>query len=312
MKRTTSVPQVVPPELSEKDMVAKALIQLKTSFEKNERMAQWFKRCDEHTHDNPAWSSDSSTTSTCSSRDDDLSDSNHSSAPVTSINTQPRCGLPNHLAQKLRSKIVKKPSNPDEFLLALLSLKGRTVQFQSAASLSAKGYFPKVTEDFTRGYTMDLVAAVRNDDVAALRRIQEENPTRSLLCGSKFGDSIIHLACRRNSVKVLEFLLCDMDLSPQLVCDYGRTPLHDALWNTKLNDRVLTLLLNKCPDLLFVTDHRGSTPLSYAPRDQWTYICRFLAQHIKKNGTFLTDSNRSSNVVHVVPLDDVPPTLLEQ
>jgi Ankyrin repeats (3 copies) len=310
MKRTISVPQVVPNEFSEQDMVAKALMQLRTSIDSNEHMAQWFKRCDEQVLENPACSSDSSTSSSCSSRDDELNDSEHSASPISSINTQRE--VPKHLAQMLRSKIVKKPSNPDEFLQALLSLKGRPVQFQSAASLSAKGFFPKITEDFTRGYSMELVAAVRNDDVATLRRIHEENPTRSLLCGSKFGDSIIHLACRRNCVKVLEFLLCEMDLSPQLVCDYGRTPLHDALWNTKLNERILTLLLNKCPALLFVTDHRGSTPLSYTPRDQWTYICRFLAQHIKKNGTFLSDSNKNTDAVHVVPLDNAQHTLLEQ
>ena len=311
MKRTTSVPQVVPTELSEQDVVAKALIQLKSSIDSNEQMTQWFKRCDEQVRENPACSSDSSTSSSCSSHDDDLDDSTHSSSsPMPSLNTT-RC-LPSHLAQMLRSKIVKKPSNPDEFLQALLSLKGRTVQYQSAASLSAKGLFPKITEEFTRGYTMELVTAVRNDDVATLRRIQAENPTRTLLCGSKFGDSIIHLACRRSCVKVLEYLLCELDLSPQLVCDYGRTPLHDALWNTKLNERILTLLLKKCPDLLFVTDHRGSTPLSYTPHDQWTLVCRFLAQHIKKNGTFLSDPNQSTSAVHVVPLDNSAHTLLEQ
>jgi hypothetical protein len=309
MKRTISVPQVVPTETAEQDAVAKALMLLKTSIDGNEQMAQWFKRCDEQVYENPASSSDSSSSSSCSSRDE-LNDSEHHASPIPSM-TESRA-IPSHLAKMLRSKITKKPSNPDEFLQALLSLKGRTVQYQSAASLSAKGFFPKITDDFSQGYTMELVTAVRNDDVAALRRIQEENPARSLLCGSKFGDSIIHLACRRNCVKVLEFLLCEMDLSPQLVCDYGRTPLHDALWNTKLNERILTLLLNKCPELLFVTDNRGSTPLSYTPRDQWKYICRFLAQHIKKNGTFLSDSGKTTNAVNVVPMDDVVHTILEQ
>jgi Ankyrin repeats (3 copies) len=310
MKRTISVPQVIPTETAEQDAVAKALMLLKTSIDGNEQMAQWFKRCDEQVYEtNPALSSDSSSSSSCSSRDE-LDESEHHTSPIPSM-TESRA-IPSHVAKMLRSKITKKPSNPDEFLQTLLSLKGRPVQYQSAASLKAKGFFPKITDDFSQGYTMELVTAVRNDDVAAMRRIHEENPTRSLLCGSKFGDSIIHLACRRNCVKVLEFLLCEMDLSPQLVCDYGRTPLHDALWNTKLNERILILLLNKCPDLLFVTDNRGSTPLSYTPRDQWKYICRFLAHYIKKNGTFLSNPATNSNTVNVVPLDNVPHSIMEQ
>lgn len=297
MKRATSVPHVALTDLAENDGVAKALLDLKTSIEKNEPMAQWFKRCDEQAlPENPIASSDSSSSlSSCSSSESD--DSAHPSSPPSPSSKSMQV---EHI---LRSKLSKKPSNPDEFVQTLLLLKGRTVQFQSAASLSAKGFFPKVTDEFSRGYTMELVTAVRNDDVAALRRIHEENPTMPTLCGSKFGDSIIHLACRRSCVKVLEYLLCEMNLSPQLVCDYGRTPLHDALWNTKLNVRILTLLMNKCPELLFVTDNRGSTPLSYTPRDQWTNVCRFLAQHIKKNGTFLSDSDKNKNTVHVVPLE---------
>jgi hypothetical protein len=77
MKRTISVPQVIPTETAEQDAVAKALMLLKTSIDGNEQMAQWFKRCDEQVYEtNPALSSDSSSSSSCSSRDE-LDESEH-------------------------------------------------------------------------------------------------------------------------------------------------------------------------------------------------------------------------------------------
>jgi Ankyrin repeats (3 copies) len=318
LKRTASLPQVIDSSTTMNEMVAKALILLKTSMDSEEsQMEQWYQRCEDHTI-NPAKSTDVSSSSASSSNSlDELDDSTHSTqmtATTTKSMTSSQIPPTALVQQMLRSKSFKMPSNPDEFVRVLLSFKGRTVQYKSAASLCSDGYFPKITDEYVRCYTMEVVTAVRNDDVAALRRIHKTNPNRTMLCGSKFGDSIVHLACRRNCVNVLEYLLCELNISPQIVCDYGRTPLHDALWTRKPNERILALLLKKSPDLLFVTDHRGSTPLSYAPRDQWTYLCRFIAQHIKKHGTYITTPTSSSIVVHdvhVVPPDD-PKVLLEQ
>jgi hypothetical protein len=311
LKRTSSLPQVIDSSIPMNEMVARALILLKTSIDSRESpIGQWFQRCEDNDI-KPAKSTDTSTTSSCTNSTSSLNELDDSTHSTQSMSTAPPTGL---VHQMLRSKSFKMPTNPDEFVRVLLSLKGRTVQYKSAASLSSEGYFPKTTDEFVRGYTMDVVTAVRNDDVATLRCLHKANPNRAVLCGSKFGDSIVHLACRRNCANVLEYLLCELNISPQLVCDYGRTPLHDALWTRKPNERLLTLLLKKCPDLLFVMDHRGSTPLSYVPRDQWTVLCRFIAQHIKKYGTYVSPISPPSidgRNVHVVP-DDVPTSHLEQ
>lgn len=306
MKRSLSVPhnQVALIEntspTSDSDAVVQALILLKGSIEKKDSaMEQWFQRCDQQNGialNRSCSSVDSSTSLTSTSSNSPDQNTDEGSHPAqTMINIQ----------QVLRAKSMSKPSNPDEFLRCLLTLKGLTnLKYQSAASLKKVGYFPSVTEEFVQGYSMDIVTAVRNDDVQALRRIQAAHPTRSIMCGSKFGDSILHLACRRNRVKVVEYLLCECNVSPQIICDYGRTPLHDALWCVQPNERIVSLLLLKCPHLLFVKDHRGSTPLSYAPRDTWKQLCRFLAQHIKQHGTFLKEIEISNDIPHVVPADD--------
>jgi Ankyrin repeat len=196
----------------------------------------------------------------------------------------------------------RKPNNPDEFLSVLLVMKGRPVEYTPAEKLMASGYFTPITEDYLQGYTKEMVQAVRADDVTTLRRIDKRS-SQSLLCGSKFGDSILHLACRRGSVNVLEYLIVELGVSPKVVCDLGRTLFHDALWTAQPNTRILSLLLKTCPELLFVTDHRGATPLSYAPKQHWSSLCRFLAQHIKQYGTFL--NTVPTPLTHVVPLDPV-------
>lgn len=319
LKRTSSVSQVAfmgceydNGASPESDSVAQALILLKTSIDKNDSaMKQWFRRCDQENNivavkrtgsTSDSSMSVSSMVSSRSNSDQDLyyGEDDRSIQGSTQSTQMKIC-----IQQTLKANQLPKPSNPDEFLRCLLSLKGLSnLRYKSAASLQKVGYFPSITDEFVRGYTMEIVTAVRNDDVPALRTIHAAYPTRSFLCGSKFGDSILHLACRRSCVKVVEYLLCECNVSPQIICDYGRTPLHDALWCVKPNERIISLLLLECPHLLFVTDHRGSTPLSYAPRDTWKQLCRFLAQHIKRHGTFLKEIEINHNLPHIVPADD--------
>jgi Ankyrin repeats (3 copies) len=159
--------------------------------------------------------------------------------------------------------------NPDVFIKGLVE---NPVKYVPASSL--QGFFTEVTDEYVKGYTMAVVKAVREDDVHALRHLRAQGHT--MLCGSKFGDSILHLACRRNCVKVVDFLLNEVRISPRLVCDYGRTPLHDALWVSQPNETIVKILLTACPDLLYVTDKRGSTPMAYLPKVHWRAMCRLL------------------------------------
>lgn len=167
------------------------------------------------------------------------------------------------------SPIVK----PDHHLEALVSKQtNTTVQYHKASDM--KSFFEPVTESKTNAYSLELVKAVRCDDVATVRRLHSEG--HSMEACNKFGDSIVHLACRRNSEQVLSFLLQECKVSAKLVCDYGRTPLHDACWTTSPNYTVISMLLDASPDLLYVKDARGSTPLEYLKKEFWQGMCNFL------------------------------------
>lgn len=47
---------------------------------------------------------------------------------------------------------------------------------------------------------------------------------------------------------------------------------------TKPNFQVILELLKVAPELLFIVDHRGATPLAYIPRESWGIWCDFLQE----------------------------------
>jgi hypothetical protein len=92
---------------------------------------------------------------------------------------------------------------------------------------------------------------------------------------NRFSESIIHMACRRATYPIVEYILlhggdCTM------VDDYGRTPLHDACWRANPGFDIVTLLLDKNTDLLLTMDVRGATPLKYVHEEHWLQWCAYL------------------------------------
>jgi len=178
-------------------------------------------------------------------------------------------------SKKATANAVSPIIKPDNHLQALVSQQTKTtVQYHKASDI--KAFFEPVTESKTNAYTLELVKAVRCDDVATVRRLHSEG--HSMEACNKFGDSIVHLACRRNSEQVLSFLLQECKVGAKLVCDYGRTPLHDACWTTSPNYTIIAMLLDASPDLLYVKDARGSTALEYLKKEFWQGMCSFLEQ----------------------------------
>lgn len=178
-------------------------------------------------------------------------------------------------------KAAKKPKialqsedflKPDEFLRDFLGKKGISVSIIPAKNIP--DFFVSLTADAVNGYDMDLVEKVRAEDVDGLRRLWKSG--RSMQVSNRFGDSIVHMACRRGSLSVLHFLLNEAHVSCQLCCDNGRTPLHDACWTSMPNFDVVQMLLERCPDLLYISDKRGFTPLNYARNSHWVGWCKFL------------------------------------
>ena len=164
--------------------------------------------------------------------------------------------------------------SPNDHFQELVEAAGLT--YQTHASLSLKDFFLEVTPEHIIGYQSDVINAVRKNDINALHQIVGSG--RSLQACNKFGESILHMACRRGSTHVVRFLL-DEGVSVRLRDDYGRTPLHDALWTQEPEFDLVELLVRVCPDLLLITDKRGFTPLSYVRRDHWIPWCQFLDDH---------------------------------
>jgi hypothetical protein len=166
-------------------------------------------------------------------------------------------------------------TKPDDHLRDILIKNGvQEVKYFAAKTLDS--FFLKTSDEAVKSYDMKLVQALREENVEALRDMQ--NAGRSLQTGNKFGETIVHAACRRNSVGILRFLLTEAGVSCRVCCDYGRTPLHDACWTSDPDWAVIELLLDACPDLLYITDKRGFTPLAYVQQEHWHGWCEFLSQ----------------------------------
>mmetsp|Transcript_2087 Transcript_2087/g.5108 ORF Transcript_2087/g.5108 Transcript_2087/m.5108 type:complete len:479 (+) Transcript_2087:384-1820(+) len=134
-------------------------------------------------------------------------------------------------------------------------------------------------------YTQQVVRqseSTNDNDVTALRDL--------LHCGlspnacNKFGESILHLACRHGNVPALRLLLQEYGADGQVADDYGRTLLHDACWcagaTPGLFDVVHLLLTTVDAQMLFCKDERGFFPLDYVPKRNYEVWNEWLEEHL--------------------------------
>ena len=61
---------------------------------------------------------------------------------------------------------------------------------------------------------------------------------------NRFGESVLHMACRRGSADMVSFFMADCALPVNISDDFGRTPLHDACWTPAPCFDVVGLLLD--------------------------------------------------------------------
>lgn len=184
---------------------------------------------------------------------------------------------------------------PHDYLLAML--QRHKIQIKMRPSLSMpKGYFVRPTNQSTENYAV-LSTAVRARDLEYLRTfLKEQQGGNTLYCSNKFGESILHMACRRGFTDVVEFLLTEGKTSVRIVDDYGRTPLHDACWTSTPNPDVMNLLIREAPELLLVSDRRGHAPLQYTQRaDHPTWIA-YLQQHEYDIVDYIRNAEQHSNI----------------
>lgn len=139
-----------------------------------------------------------------------------------------------------------------------------------------KSEFIQPTSEQIEAYSnsTDAFVAVRACDVEKLRQLLARG-TQLHVC-NKFGESLLHVACRRSNANVVSFLLHEANVSPRIRDDYGRTPLHDACWRGSPEYEIVEMLLQAEPRLAFVKDVRGHRPFQYARREHWPAWKEFL------------------------------------
>ena len=124
-------------------------------------------------------------------------------------------------------------------------------------------------------YDMKTVQAIRNNDVSALRSLLEEG-TCFDAC-NRNGETLLHLACRRSSVEVVDFLVNEAGVNVNVQDDMGRTCLHDVCWRPTANLELMQLVLEHVsPELLLAEDARGHTCLDYCRKNEWPQWIDFL------------------------------------
>jgi len=139
---------------------------------------------------------------------------------------------------------------------------------------SDEPFIPPITEEEQADYCTAVVTAVRENDLQRVRSFHSDG--RSLSCSNRFGESLLHMACRRGFESIVLFLIDEAHVSVRITDDCGRTPLHDALWNQECQYTILDLLVRTDPVLLLTCDKRGHTPFAYARREHWPHWRKFL------------------------------------
>jgi Ankyrin repeats (3 copies) len=159
---------------------------------------------------------------------------------------------------------------PDECLRVIL----QGVSASTFKSETWEGYFTAITSERLSAYRLQVSQAIRADALWILKELHSQG--MPLDGCNAHGESMIHLACRLGRLEIVKFLVHDANVSIRVCDDAGRTPLHDACWTNKPNFDLMHFVLDKSPELLFITDKRNFTAFGYIPsccREEW---CEFL------------------------------------
>jgi hypothetical protein len=143
-----------------------------------------------------------------------------------------------------------------------------------------RSLFTKPSQEFTDSYDMDVVRAIREKDLPTLRSMLKEG--KSFNASNRFGESLMHMACRRGCLEVVNFLIHEAQVQVDVQDDFGRTALHDACWTAVPNFAVMDAIIKQVPpDMLLSEDVRGHTPFHYARKEHWDDWVKFLRDRDK-------------------------------
>jgi len=161
----------------------------------------------------------------------------------------------------------------------------------------------------------ELVNSVRENDLSKVKQLYDDGRLTCNAC-NPFGESILHIACRRGHLQMIRFLIDTvaggLGLSIfHIKDDFHRTPLHDTFWSaSKDKFQIVDYLLkhndpqNNVVELLLMKDKRGFTPLDYARKDEHAEWFQFFQERKSFLRSSSSSSSSSSSVVVKQPLID--------
>lgn len=181
---------------------------------------------------------------------------------------------PEEVLDARKAKEDPSSDKPEGCLMEILASAGRNDVEGLEPHESA---FLQVTEERVAAHCKEMTDAARSVNLKQLRQFLKDG--RNLECCNKFGESIVHIMCRRGSLEGLSFLVDKANVSLMVRDDFGRNPLHDAMWTDKPSFEMVKFILKNSPGLLFAKDKRGSSPLQYIPRPRWMEWSNFLTEN---------------------------------
>ena len=181
-----------------------------------------------------------------------------------------------------KALVASSDTSPMSFLMEnLRKWTPRECSPRTHPTLEVQNTFVSVTDEQKQTYNNEVVNAVYNQDIDALRRVHNQEG-KSLQTSNQFGETLLHLACRRGYLDVVRFLVEETDHSLWVHDEQGKTPLHLACRSAKSGDMYRTsfalvnYILRMDHDMLFCADTRGHAPLDHVPRNQWKEWIDFL------------------------------------
>ena len=131
------------------------------------------------------------------------------------------------------------------------------------------------SQEMLDAYQPEILNAVRKNDLQKVIQLHRSGVLKNNCC-NKFGESLLHLACRRGYTAIVQYLLQEVRINVNIRDDYLRTPFHDACWTTEPVFQLVDLLIRIAPHQLLMEDVRGFTPFDYVREEHQGKWLRFL------------------------------------
>jgi hypothetical protein len=190
--------------------------------------------------------------------------------------SSPNISLVNSPKKRIKLTVDKTPEtqqSPAEYALSIFKDNG----FHAEKVVEdAKAKFQTPTPQMIQAYTLEVTQAVRDGDLAKVEELYEQGAF--LDCCNRFGNRLVHIACRRQHENIVQYLLEEVKVSIHVVDELNRTPLHDACWTSEPNFGIVELLLRFAPEHMLVPDSRGHTPFDYARKAHHGKWIQFLSK----------------------------------